>query len=215
MTSGRAHAIIAPMKNALENIAPMNTMYLIGGANGVGKTTFARELVRRGSLISLNTDEISARIGDTNGIESARVLRADMNRALAAGQSFAFESTISGRVHLSMIERAREMRYKIILIYVYLEHVEQNITRVRQRVGLGGHHVPEDTIRSRWVKSFANFTETAGKADVWSVYHNEVQYDLVAQKTETDPLKIHNPAKFDTFMGVVVSKGAGRGVYGP
>ncbi len=35
------------------------TVYIIGGSNGVGKTTFAKEFIKEGNIFFLNADEIS------------------------------------------------------------------------------------------------------------------------------------------------------------
>ncbi|MCL2184013.1 MAG: zeta toxin family protein, partial [Chitinispirillia bacterium] len=124
-------------------------MYLIAGANGSGKTTLAHELLREEKgLTFLNADEIAAGIGDTAGIAAGRILLTEVGRVLADGKSFVMESTISGSYHLRILREAREKGYEIILIYVFLDTIELNIARIKNRVKLGGHDVPaEDVIR--------------------------------------------------------------------
>jgi predicted ABC-type ATPase len=47
------------------------------------------------------------------------------------------------------------------------------VRRVRLRVRLGGHDVPEDDVRRRYERSLTNFFELyAPLADEWSVFDN-------------------------------------------
>jgi predicted ABC-type ATPase len=71
-----------------------------------------------------------------------------------------------------MILRARGMGYRISLIFVALSSAELHVLRVAQRVQLGGHFIPEETIRRRYDTSFANLGEVASACDVLRVYDN-------------------------------------------
>ncbi|MDR1071685.1 MAG: AAA family ATPase [Rickettsiales bacterium] len=158
------------------------TLYLIAGANGSGKTTLAHELLRDGpDLALLNADDEAAKIGDTLGIRSGRIILEKADRMLAAGRSVALESTIAGRYHEYMIGQFRRKKYEIILIYVFLDFPEANIARVKKRVALGGHDIPEADIRRRFYKSVKNFWPTSKLADRWKLFHNgDDNYELVA-----------------------------------
>ncbi len=148
------------------------TFYLIAGPNGSGKTTIARELIGDNPKISfLNSDDIARERGITPA-RAGVVLLNKMQELFSARASFAFETTLSGKLHNKFIETAKMDGYKIVFLYVYLANVDQNVARVRQRVALGGHDVPEATIRRRYRKSLLNFEPVSQKSDQWELYYN-------------------------------------------
>ena len=92
------------------------------------------------------------------------------------------------------IKQAREIGYKIIFVYVVLASVEQNIARVRQRVALGGHDVPEDIIRRRYYRSLSNVDSVCKKSDEWKIYDNSNnKYELIVQGIGEKINVINNP----------------------
>lgn len=156
--------------------------YLIGGPNGSGKTTIAREIIGDNPSISfLNSDDIARERG-ISPRRAGEVLLNQMRDLFSAHASFAFETTLSGKIHNRFIKQAKSDGYKIVFLYVCLASVEQNIARVRQRVALGGHDVPESTIRRRYHKSLLNFESVAKQSDQWELYYNgNTEYELLAR----------------------------------
>ena len=147
--------------------------YLIAGANGSGKTTLAKELLREEKgLTFLNADEIAAKIGDEIGIKSGKIILENADKLLATKKSVAMESTISGKYHERVIKKFKSAGYEIVLIYVFLNRVELNISRIQMRVLLGGHNVPRDDVIRRFYKSIRNFWSVVKLADSWQLYYN-------------------------------------------
>lgn len=163
------------------NIYSDKVFYLIGGPNGSGKTTLARELIGENPNVHfLNSDDIAHERG-VSAIEAGRILINSMNDIFSAHYSFALETTLAGGFHNRVIKRAKSDGYKIILLYVFLPSVEQNIARVHQRVALGGHDVPEETIRRRYRESLLNAERACCDADQWEIYNNGgARYELMA-----------------------------------
>lgn len=65
------------------------------------------------------------------------------------------------------------MGYEVYLYYYWLRSPELSISRVAERVRAGGHHIPEATIRQRYVKSSRNFFELFRPlCTEWRVYDN-------------------------------------------
>ncbi len=174
--------------------------YLIGGPNGSGKTTIAREMIGDNPKIAfLNSDDIARERGVTPA-RAGIILLDQMRDLFATHASFAFETTLAGKIHNKFIARARQEGYKIVFLYVYLASVEQNIARVRQRVALGGHDVPETTIRRRYQKSLMNFEPAAQQSDQWELYYNgNTEYELLARGVHDQVDVIDNP-KYTTFV---------------
>ena len=148
-------------------------LYLIAGANGSGKTTLAHELLREEKgLIFLNADETAAKTGDRTGLSSGKIILSEADRMLTSGKSFVMESTISGNYHLRILSEAKSRGYETNLIYVFLDSVELNIARIKNRVLLGGHDVPEVDVIRRFRKSVKNFAVVAAVVDFWKLYYN-------------------------------------------
>jgi predicted ABC-type ATPase len=81
------------------------TIYLIGGCNGAGKTTFALEFLPREvkCLRFLNADEIARGLSPLKpsaaAIKAARLLLDELHDSIAKKVTFALESTLK-RTHL-------------------------------------------------------------------------------------------------------------------
>ncbi len=158
------------------------TMYIIAGPNGSGKTTLAKELITDENAIFLNADEIAAAINDKVGIQSGKIIINQLNDILKSGQSFVLESTISGKYHMQAIKQAKQLKYDIVLVYVFLESVEQNLARIKMRTQLGGHNVPKQDVIRRYTRSIENFWELTHIIPNWKLYYNGgTKFQLVAQ----------------------------------
>lgn len=161
--------------------------YIVAGANGSGKTTLSTELLPTDNLVFLNADEIAKSI-NPNNIESVKITAGkevlkQLQTILESGKSFAMETTLSGTFHLKIIEKARQAGYKIVLIYAFLDNPELCINRIKVRVKMGGHNIPDEDVRRRYVRSKNNFWNMyKDKVDEWGLYYNgEVTYTKVAQ----------------------------------
>lgn len=155
------------------------TIIIVAGPNGAGKTTFAQEFLPReaGCSIFINADLIAAGLSPFSpqaaAIRAARLMLAEMDRCVRAGQSFAFETTLSGRNYVRRIHRWKRLGYRIEIIFLWLPTPETAIQRVKARVRQGGHDVPQQVIRRRFAAGRHNFvTLYKPLADAWSVYDN-------------------------------------------
>lgn len=157
-------------------------LHLIAGCNGAGKTTFAREFLPREArcLHFLNADLIAQGISplatEAGAIRAARLLLTEVRSLLRRKETFALESTLSGRTYLRLLRDAKRAGYRIHLHYLWLPTVALAIARVRERVKKGGHHVPAADIRRRFHRSRAHFVaDYAPLADFWAVWDNRTQ----------------------------------------
>jgi len=148
-------------------------LYLIAGPNGSGKTTLAHELLRdEKGLAFLNADETAAKIGDSVGLAAGRIILKEIDKMLDSGKSFALESTISGNYHRRVLEKAKDMGYETALFYVFLDSPDLNLERIKNRVSLGGHNVPDEDVIRRFNKSIKNFWDIMNIVDFWELYYN-------------------------------------------
>lgn len=88
-------------------------------------------------------------------------------------RAFAFETTLSGRGHLSMFRKLQAQGYRIHLFYLWLPSIQLAIQRVRDRVQRGGHSVPEEDIRRRFGRGLKNlFLDYLPLLDDWTLLDN-------------------------------------------
>jgi len=152
---------------------------IIAGPNGAGKTTFAREFLpnEAGCPIFINADLIAAGLApfapESAALQAGRLMLQELARHFSAGNSFAFETTLSGRGYLHHIREWQAAGYQVKLIFLQLDHTDEAIARVAQRVRQGGHNIPEDTIRRRFVAGRNNFARLyAPQVDSWALYNS-------------------------------------------
>ena len=88
-------------------------------------------------------------------------------------ESFAFETTLSGRRYGALMPEWQRNGYEVVLIFLYLPNAEIAIERVRERVRQGGHYVPEEVIRRRCEGGWKNFKLFYKRlVDYWLLYDN-------------------------------------------
>lgn len=170
-------------------------LHLIAGCNGAGKTTFAREFLPREArcLKFLNADLIAQGISplDTKAgaIRAARLLLHEVRTLVRRRETFALESTLSGRTYLRLLREAKRQGYRIHLHYLWLPTVSLATARVRERVKKGGHNVPVADIRRRFHRSRAHFVaDYAPLADRWAVWDNRSQPPVQMTDSSSCPL---------------------------
>ena len=152
---------------------------IIAGPNGAGKTTFAREFLpfEAGCPEFINADLIAAGLSpfqpEAVAFRAGRVMLEEIAAHVEAGRNFAFETTLSGMTYATMIPRWRAAGYRVKLLYLSLASEEEAIARVAMRVRQGGHNIPVDVIRRRFVSSLKNFQDVYRlRVDYWQWFDN-------------------------------------------
>lgn len=152
---------------------------IIAGPNGAGKTTFARSFLPEEAQCRrfINADLIAAGLSpfapEAAAVKAGRLMLSEIDEAVTQGESFAFETTLSGLGYRQRIRDWRAQGYRVSLFFLRLADVETAISRVALRVRQGGHDIPEDVIRRRFAAGLRNF-ETIYKPEVdsWALYDN-------------------------------------------
>lgn len=178
----------------------MKDIILLGGPNGAGKTTAARVLLPQFFDLYpfLNADEIARKISpedvETAAFAAGRQMLAEMRALVRDGQSFAFETTCSGRSYLPMLSDCRAHGWRITLYYSWLPSPEHSIARVAKRVSQGGHSIPADVIFRRFKTGLWNMQHLyLPLADTAATYDNSGERRvLIADREAGFPLVIHN-----------------------
>lgn len=191
------------------------SVILIAGPNGAGKSTIAPYLLRDrfGVLNFVNADTIatglSAFAPEEFAIAAGRIMLQQIGELAKQRVDFAFESTLATRSYARLLRQLIKQRYLVHLFYLWLQSPEIAIERVRARVRLGGHDIPEAVIRRRYDKGVRNFFELYQPlAQSWAVYDNSSgEMELIADGIEQSTLIIHQPdlwARF-TVIGYATS----------
>lgn len=96
-----------------------------------------------------------------------------MRRYLDRGESFAFETRLSGKNYARKIPQWRDAGYRVDLIFLRLRLAKRAVARVKSRVAQGGHRVAGSVIRRRFRSGWRNFNEEyRWLVDRWRVYDN-------------------------------------------
>lgn len=125
----------------------------------------------------LNADEIARGLSplepEASVMQAGRLLLTEVRRLVEQKESFALESTLSGRTYINLLRQAKQAGYEIEIHYVWIPGAATAISRIRQRVKQGGHHVPAPDVRRRFERSKQHFVEDyAPIADLWALWNN-------------------------------------------
>lgn len=151
---------------------------IIAGPNGAGKTTFAREFLPTDADCPnfVNADLIAAGLSpfapDLAAFKAGRIMLETIAHYVKLGESFSFETTLSGLTYAQMIPVWRASGFLVKLIFLSLPNVEIALERVATRVKQGGHNVPEDVIRRRFAHGIKNFEHYKMLVNSWQLYDN-------------------------------------------
>ncbi len=110
---------------------------------------------------------------EAEAVRAGRLMLREIKAKAAAGESVAFETTLSGRGYARQIPQWRSTGYWVEIFFLSLTSVEIALDRVKARVRQGGHDVPETVIRRRFGAGLANFRRVfAPLVNGWKLYDN-------------------------------------------
>lgn len=170
---------------------PQAQAYIIAGPNGAGKTTFARSFLpnEAGCTAFINADLIAAGLSpfrpETAALQAMRLMIGAMRDCVARKQDFAMETTLAGRSYLGLIKSWQTQGYAVRLIFLRLPSAEMALARVRYRVAMGGHHVPDAIVRRRFQQGWLNFqTVYSPLVNAWAVYDSSGPTPVLVEERE-------------------------------
>lgn len=106
---------------------------------------------------------------------------------LETRSSFSFETVMSSPSKVAFLKKAQQKGYRTYLYFVI------NVSRVRNRVRLGGHPVPEDKILTRYFRSLDLLMEAIQYSNRAYVFDNSGENQerlLVAEITDGKELEM-------------------------
>jgi predicted ABC-type ATPase len=127
------------------------------------------------------------------------------HKLIECSKSFTFETVMSFSDKIELLRRAQSRGYRTYLYYVATEDPAINISRVRHRVKMGGHSVPEDKIVSRYQRSLDLLVEAIQFTNRAYIFDNSTyEHIWLAEITDGHLLEMktdHVPAWFTSALG--------------
>ncbi|MBD1426107.1 zeta toxin family protein [Sphingobacterium arenae] len=170
----------------------MPNIYIISGCNGAGKTTASYtvlpEILECQEFV--NADNIAAGISPFNpdkvALAAGRIMLERISELMKEGADFAFETTLSTRSYQSLVQKAQTFGYTVTLLYFWLESPDLAIQRVKKRVSMGGHHIPDEVVVRRYHRGLSNLLNIyLPICERWLVLDNmDLTPEIIAQKDE-------------------------------
>ncbi|MEE8600522.1 AAA family ATPase [Euzebya tangerina] len=153
----------------------MSRLDLVVGPNGAGKSTFVRFVLAsaRPGVPFVNADLIAGERWpedpEANSYEAARIATAVRSKLIAAGESFIAETVFSHPSKVDLVTEARAAAFDVHL-HVLMVPAALAVARVRARVEVGEHDVPQHKIVGRYARLWSNVVAAAPlcrRVDMW------------------------------------------------
>ena len=183
------------------------SVYIIAGPNGAGKTTFAREFLpnyadcRNFINADLIAQGVSPFMPEAVAFRAGRMMLEEIDLHAKRGESFGFETTLSGRTYLSLVHNLKTVGYKVHFFFLWVPTVDLALRRVRARVLEGGHDVPEVVVRRRFDRAIRNFLlHYACLGDSWILFDNSGATPAVIAFEKRGSLRIMDRELYDTLI---------------
>jgi predicted ABC-type ATPase len=182
-------------------------LYIIAGPNGVGKTTFASTFLPKYADCRnfINADLIARGMSpfspEAAAVRAGRLMLSEIRFFARRRDTFAFETTLSGRSYLRLIRQLKTQGYKVHFFFLAVKDVDVALSRVRDRVLKGGHDVPEAVVRRRFSRSIRNFlAEYRPLADSWYLFDNSGQTPVIIAWEKANKLRIMDEESYQALI---------------
>lgn len=168
-------------------------LLIVAGPNGSGKSSayHGADIEAFGrSVWIINPDLLTARIQVVENLDlreanlqAVKRIEAWLEASIQAHQTVGVETVLSTDKYRRLVALAKDLGFRLRLIYVLLDKVERNIERVRLRVKKGGHAVPEAKIIERHARSLQQLPWFLDQADeAWILDNSAAQPRLIGEK---------------------------------
>lgn len=158
----------------------MKTYTIIGGVNGVGKSSLTgvlrAEMTDLGIIIDV--DKITAALGGDK-MAGGRAALEKIQECLEKGVSFTQETTLAGQRTVKTAQAAKEAGYFVRLYYIGLDSAQESRERIQNRVRKGGHDIPSEDVERRFASRFADVARLLPYCDEATFYDNNNGFSAV------------------------------------
>jgi len=154
----------------------------------------------------VNVDEIAKGLSPFNpdkaAIEAGRLMLQKMKKLIKQKKDFAFETTLSPRSYVNLVQKARDEGYHVTLLFFWLNSTDLAIERVKSRVKEGGHDIADHVIKRRYYNGLVNlFQRYIPICDYWIIMDNsKLKAELVAEGFFQNDSIIKNNSIFEQIF---------------
>ncbi len=129
------------------------------------------------------------------------------HKLLERGTSFTFETVMSSADKVLFLQKAQQRGFRTYLYFVATDDPIINISRVRNRVRLGGHPVPDDKVITRYARSLDLLLEAIRCSDRAYIFDNSGPAQIwLAEVTDGKTLAMKTDRMPDWFKTAVWEK---------
>jgi predicted ABC-type ATPase len=172
-------------------------VYIIAGPNGAGKTTFATKFLPEYASCPnfVNADLIAQGLSPFSpgaaAIKAGKLVLEQIHKFANRRVDFAFETTLSGKLHINLFKSLKAKGYKIHLFFLWIPSTKLAISRIKTRVAEGGHDVPVEDITRRFERSVSNFFKLYQPyIDSWMLFNNEGPTPILIAERKNSKIRI-------------------------
>lgn len=130
------------------------------------------DLLDEAACLRFNDDKLSFFGVSVNSYFASVAADFIRQKLLDRGTSFTFETVMSSEDKVLFLHKAQQRGFRTYLYFVATEDPIINISRVRNRVRLGGHPVPDDKVISRYGRSLGLLLEAIRYTDRAYIFDN-------------------------------------------
>jgi predicted ABC-type ATPase len=168
--------LLEVLRRALQSERPV--LIVLAGSNGAGKTTFHELFLERLGLPFVNADRIAQVLDPSDpgqvAYQAANLADEARRDLMKRRLSFCMETVFSDPAgdKVQFLKDAQTAGYAVIGIFITLSDPALSLARVVQRVGRGGHDVPDDKLQSRFERTARNIQAALQFVDVGLLIDN-------------------------------------------
>ncbi len=153
-------------------------IFVLAGVNGAGKSSIGGYKLGLFKHSWFNPDDYAREYMQITKCDQAQANSkawqesiSRLSNAIINHKNYAFETTLGGTSIVKMLQDATQT-HDVLIWFCGLSSVEKHIERVNLRVTHGGHAIPEDKIRSRYVDSLLHLNMLIPVVSMVTVYDN-------------------------------------------
>ena len=179
-------------------------VYIIARPNGSGKTTFAKKFLPEYAKCQhfVNADLIAQGLSPFSprsaAMKAGRLVLKQIHEFESKNVDFAFETTLAGKSYMKLFEHLKRKEYHLHLFFLWIPNVQLALARIKDRVAEGGHDVPSQDVRRRFIRSSINFFKLYRPLlNSWMLFNNESVIPNLIAEEKNEKLTVFDKCLFE------------------